>query len=144
MSTQFAVLHCEKGKSTGGALGDHIDRAEGQQHTYEHADPARRHLNKNYAVTEHCRLPLEQAVARRIEEGYTGKRGIRKDAIRYMTTILSGSAERMGELLQDGLQFQQWIQANYDFACKEFGKENIVRFALHMDEKTPHIHCVTV
>ena len=25
-----------------------------------------------------------------------------------------------------------------------FGKENIVRFTLHMDERTPHIHCVFV
>ena len=27
---------------------------------------------------------------------------------------------------------------------KEFGKENIVRFVLHRDEKTPHLHVVTV
>ena len=37
-----------------------------------------------------------------------------------------------------------WLKANVEFAKKEFGAKNIVRFTLHMDEKTPHIHCVHV
>jgi Plasmid recombination enzyme len=119
-------------------------RALGQEHTYEHADAGRRHLNKTYMATEHCRLPLEQAISRRIQEGYSGKKEIRKDAIKYMTTIFTGTHERMTELARDPQLLDKWVQANYAFACKEFGKANIVRFVLHMDEKTPHLHCVTV
>ncbi|MFV0364868.1 MAG: MobV family relaxase, partial [Suipraeoptans sp.] len=32
----------------------------------------------------------------------------------------------------------------FRFACERFGKENIVEFAIHLDERTPHIHCVVV
>jgi hypothetical protein len=33
---------------------------------------------------------------------------------------------------------------NLAFVQKRFGKENVVGFALHQDEITPHIHCVVV
>lgn len=39
---------------------------------------------------------------------------------------------------------EAWIKKNYAFMMNEFGKENIVRFVLHRDERTPHIHVVTV
>ena len=48
------------------------------------------------------------------------------------------------DIFSDEKKKEAWIMANYDFICQEFGKENIVRFVLHMDEKTPHIHAVTV
>src|SRR5690606_10808376 len=50
----------------------------------------------------------------------------------------------MKEIFSDSKKANAWVRANYDFVCKEFGKENIVRFTLHLDEKTPHIHAVVV
>lgn len=145
MATQYAVLHTEKGKSSGGGLGHHIDRTDGMVHTYPHADPARKDLNQNFPVYRGRETwPLSQAIAHRIEEGYQGKKGIRKDAVRYLSTVLTGSHQRMMEISKDPEELKAWVASNYKFACDEFGKENIVRFTLHMDEKTPHIHCVHV
>lgn len=145
MATQYAVLHTEKGKSSGGGLGHHIDRTDGMVHTYPHADPARKDLNQNFPVYQGREAwPLSQAIAHRIEEGYQGKKGIRKDAVRYLSTVLTGSHQRMMEISKDPQELKAWVASNYKFACDEFGKENIVRFTLHMDEKTPHIHCVHV
>ena len=39
---------------------------------------------------------------------------------------------------------KEWINANLEFVKKEFGEKNIVRFSVHRDEKTMHIHAVTV
>ena len=39
---------------------------------------------------------------------------------------------------------KEWINANLEFIKKEFGEKNIVRFNVHRDEKTMHIHAVTV
>jgi len=50
----------------------------------------------------------------------------------------------MKEIFSDNKKANDWVKANYEFACKEFGKENIVRFTLHLDEKTPHLHVVAV
>ena len=146
----YAVYHTEKGKISSGGIGNHIDRKEEGKHTFKHSDPERRHLNVNYELNEHCKKPLQQAISDRIKEGYsattkTGKaKEIRKDAVRYSTHILTGTHEDMKAMEQDPAKFQQWVKANQNFIEQEFGKENIVRFTLHMDEKTPHIHAVTV
>jgi len=146
----YAVYHFEKGNTSSGGIGNHIDRTEGAEHTYQHADPERRRLNRHYEINEHTEKPLWQAIADRISEGYNArnKKGelkeIRKDAVKYTTHILTGSHEEMMDIFSDEKKKEAWIMANYDFICQEFGKENIVRFVLHMDEKTPHIHAVTV
>ena len=64
--------------------------------------------------------------------------------MKFTTHVLTGSHEKMVEIFKDKEKANQWIQANYSFVSEEFGKENIVRFNLHLDERTPHIHVVTV
>ena len=140
----YAVYHSEKGKISSGGIGHHIDRSEGKEHSYRHADPDKKHLNQHISVTPLCKIPLHQAIEKRISEGYKTKKAIRKDAVKYTTHILTGSHEKMKEIEADPGELQKWISANQLFISSEFGKDNIVRFVLHRDEKTPHIHAVTV
>ncbi len=140
----YAVYHSEKGKISTGGIGHHIDRADGKEHSYRHADPDKKHLNQHISVTPLCKIPLHQAIEKRISEGYKTKKAIRKDAVKYTTHILTGSHEKMKEIEADPGELQKWISANQLFISSEFGKDNIVRFVLHRDEKTPHIHAVTV
>lgn len=141
----YAVYHVEKGQTSSGGIGKHIDREEGAEHTYQHADPNRKDLNQNYEVHQgREKIPLHQAIEERIKEGYTGQKAIRKDAVKYKTHILTGSHEDMKRIFSNPQTSQKWIDENRKFIEKEFGKENVVRFTLHMDEKTPHIHAVTI
>lgn len=141
----YAVYHVEKGQTSSGGIGNHIDRKKGAEHTYQHADPNRQHLNRNYEVHQgREKIPLHQAIEERIKEGYTGQKAIRKDAVKYKTHILTGSHEDMKRIFSNPQTAQKWIDENRKFIEKEFGKENVVRFSLHMDEKTPHIHAVTI
>jgi hypothetical protein len=140
----FCVYHFEKGKGNSSAIGNHIDRAEGKEHSYKNADPNRKHLNQNFIVNESCKKPLQIAISDRIKDGYRGKKAIRKDAVKYLKHILSGSHEDMVKISNDKESLKAWVNVNYRFMVKEFGAENIVRFNLHLDEKTPHLHCVTV
>ena len=87
---------------------------------------------------------LEEDVADRISQGYTQDKAIRKDAVKAVGVIMTGSHERMKVIENDPALFEDWKKANYQFACQEFGQKNIVRFTLHRDEKTPHFHCVFV
>lgn len=141
----YAVLHSTKGGKSSGGLGNHIDRVEGMEHTFKHADPERKHLNINFNVPrDRQNMKLSDAINDRIKEGYNGKRKIRTDAVKFTTHVLTGSHEKMKEIFSDKNKANEWIKANFAFISKEFGKENIVRFNLHLDEKTPHIHAVTV
>lgn len=139
-----AVYHVAKGSGSGGGLGNHIDRAEGKEKSYPHADAERIEDNRYYHVNDYCKMPINQAIQERIKDGYKGKTAIRKDAVKYMTHILTGTHEDMHEIFKDEKKRKAWLNANFNFISDRFGKENIVRFTLHMDERTPHIHCVTV
>ena len=144
------VLHFEKnGKSSGGSLGPHIDREPGKEYSYRHADLSKTKDNIFVQVNKLCSLPYNQAIQKRIDQGYNHRnkagelKAIRKDAVHSINVILSGSHEEMLEL-QKKNRLQEWIRKNLEYCKKEFGEENITRFAVHLDEKTPHIHCVFV
>lgn len=150
MSKQYATYHAEKGAVSSGGIGKHIDREPGAEHTYKHSDPERRHLNENILVNDHCKKPLHVGISDRIAEGYSAKnkagelKAIRKDAVKYTTHILTGSHEQMKKIENDPQARKAWINANLDFIKREYGEKNIVRFSVHRDEKTMHIHAVTV
>ncbi len=162
----YAILHIGKYKKLG-AIGAHIDRT----HTPNNVDKEKTFFNEEFVTPEQnittlaedlgtrvdksvinkkeekfikIRNPLEVDVQRRIAEGYTKDKTIRSDAVLALGVILSGSHVRMKEIEQDKALFESWKEENYNFACREFGKENIVRMTLHLDEKTPHFHCVMV
>ena len=63
MAKQYAVYHTEKGEISSGGIGNHIDRKEGAEWSYQHADPERIHLNENIIVTEHCSKKLSEAIS---------------------------------------------------------------------------------
>ena len=140
----YAVYHCEKGNISSGGIGNHIDRKIGAEHTYRHADPNKKDLNQSFNLNRYCSMPLHQAIEERIKEGYKSPKAIRKDAVKYTTHILTGSHEKMKEIERNPEQLKNWVIENKKFLEQEFGKENIVRFVLHRDEKTPHLHAVTI
>jgi len=142
----FAVYHMEKGSGGSGGIGKHIDREKSKDghSTFEHADISKQHLNQSIKVNGHCSKPLSQAIEDRIKEGYTQTKAIRKDAVKFQTHILTGSHEDMKNIFENNTTANKWIQENLTWMSEKYGKENIVRFTLHMDEKTPHIHAVTV
>lgn len=132
----FAVLHVTKFAGSGsGGIGAHIDR----KHTPKNADPARTELNREIIPPRSS--SMKKDIDERIQEGYTSTRKIRTDAVRAVGVILSGSHEQMKEVQKSG-RLDEWCQANLKFAQDKFGRDNLVRFTLHMDEKTPHIHAV--
>jgi len=167
-------MHIEKGVSQPATIGRHIDRSDNGEamsvesmevwepdentipiveesgkgiatkSTHPHTDIRRSHLNVNLTPIKYANMPLKESIETRIKEGYTGKKAIRKDAVKYLKHILTGSNEEMKEIESDPDRFKSWVKANYDFLCREYGEGNIVRFTVHRDETTPHIHAVTI
>jgi hypothetical protein len=133
---QFAVLHIQKNGGQTIALGHHIDRT----HIPENADPEKAKLNQ--VIIDHGQN-LDRAIEARIKQGYTGKTAIRKDAVKSISLILTGSHERMKEIEKEN-NLPAWIAVNRKWLENKYGKQNIVSLALHRDESTPHLHAVIV
>lgn len=143
MAKQYAVIHVQKHSSTGGGLGNHIERTPGKEHTYPHAIPEMKKHNVSFK-TGYENMSLSKAVQQRIENGYTGKTAIRKDAVKFISLILSGTHEQIISINKSKELYSPWLKANREFLEGEFGKENIVKLELHRDEKTPHFHAIIV
>ena len=144
----YCVYHTQKGKGSGAGLGNHIDRTESEKSkgfSYKTADPSMKEMNVKFKLSnDYQKMSIPDAVEHRIENGKTKGKAVRKDAVKYISHILSGSHEDMKEIFKDKSKAEDWVRENFKFVASEFGKENIIRFDLHLDEKTPHIHCVTV
>lgn len=143
MAKQYAVIHVQKHSSAGGGLGNHIERTPGKEHTYPHANPEYKSLNFSQD-RGYKNVSLGKSVQQRIEKGYKGKTAIRKDAVKFLSLILTGTHDRMKEIENDHSLFVDYIKANIKFLEDEYGEENIVKLECHRDEKTPHIHAIVV
>ena len=136
MSDNFVVAHVTKYKASSfssGTLSDHIDR----KHVPQNARPEAQ--NKNFEFRPSPESNMFQDIQDRIEEGYKGKRAVRKDAVVSVGVIFSGSHDGMKRIEEAGL-IEDWARKTYKYACKEWGEENIVRATVHLDELTPHMH----
>jgi len=140
----FAFYHIEKGKGKCYNLGHHIDRTPGKEYTYQFADPTKQSNNKNIIVNDYCKMPLNKAINQAIKDRYKGGKKLRSDAIKYLKHSFTGTNKRMHEIFENKNLRIEWAQACLNFIDEEFEIDNIVRFAIHLDEKTPHIHCITV
>ena len=78
----------------------------------------------------------------------------------YIELILSGSTEKMQKIafgdqvvnyernpeiwhnwnVTRTQAIEEWATDAYNFACKQYGKENIQGFEVHLDETEPHVH----
>lgn len=117
---QYAVLHITKYKETG-RIGIHIDRKQLPKDVVRstnnidpaisellgsHIDHKRTHLNEELAPLK--RDSLTKDINTRIESGYKGIKKIRKDAVKALGIILTGSYKRIKEIEQDENLFNDW------------------------------------
>ncbi|HLK97225.1 MAG TPA: MobV family relaxase [Hymenobacter sp.] len=137
----YAVLRVAKIKTQAHALAAtaHNYRQKAVPNAeLDEARPNREYLNRE----EKDYWSLAEA---RIQEA--GVKRVRSDSVRAMEVILTGSPEgfvRDKEGRAADYSKSKWAQDNLNFLQKQFGKENVVSFTLHQDEKTPHIHAVVV
>lgn len=134
MGKQYAIIRVQKCKGAAiGAMQYHNDREPGK-HTNPDIDQTRTRLNRE--MRSH--VDYEREVQARIDDGYSGERKVRKDAVKLVEGIVTASPEFF-ELADDD-KVREFFDDAYRFCCDEFGESNMVHFTVHMDEETPHAH----
>lgn len=135
----YAVLHIIKANSSLNSIAKHIERTAHP----ENADPARTHLNRYNLVGYPDGITgLAAAVEHRIANaGITRKISDRQ--VRCLNLVMTSDNEGMQKIIDSG-QLDEWIADNIKWARDTFGGDNVVGAALHMDERTPHLHIVVV
>ena len=134
MGKQYAILRVQKCKGAAiGAMQYHNDREPGK-HTNPDIDQTRTRLNRE--MCSHA--DYEGEIQARIDEGYSGTRKVRKDAVRLVEGIVTASPEFFEGASDE--KVREFFDDAYKFCREEFGESNMVHFTVHMDEETPHAH----
>ena len=104
------------------------DATRQHNHSNEDIDPTKTHLNYELHSTKGTALERYKA---RMSELHC----MQRDDV----TVFDSLVVTLPKNVKKGDE-KAFFKSCYDFACKDFGKENIVNATVHNDETTPHIH----
>lgn len=110
---QLIKLHQHNSRS--GCISNNIDQKNTQKNIYRKVNDLDEILEKNNIK------PRKNAIL----------------AIEYVVAINDETAKRFGG---DQSKVIDWFKDNLRFIIEKHGQENIIEYALHLDEKNPHAH----
>lgn len=131
-----ASLHFTKHKSGARGLQKHNERQPGQKHSNENINDER--TKDNIILVGNDDRTYSERIKNILDKNYTGKKAIRKDAVRMVGTTVQiggGISERATETEQ-----VEFLKTAFEWLKHEYGEENIVSAVIHLDETTPHLH----
>jgi hypothetical protein len=104
---------------------------DGHNHSNENIDISKTHLNYNLAHEQ--KLNANDFIQERLSKIKVDKR-CKTTAVGVIVTLPKDF---------EGNQ-QDFFKATYDFLQKRYGKDNVISAWVHVDEKQPHLHYLTV
>lgn len=113
-------------------------------------------VNKNKRITERI---AERFNACGIKDPNAGKKIPTRRTV--VNIIFGGSRDRMHEIafgnqkvdlsreadnshITRTTDIESWAKDMYQFACEQWGEDNVVGFYVHLDETNPHAHCTVL
>lgn len=135
----YAICRIQKIGGAKDIAGIQIHNRREREHSNSNPniDRSRTHLNYSL-INENETYSFNALVEKRIQEAYTGKRAIRKDAVRLCEVLFTSDKAFFDSITPE--QQRQYFEDCYIYACNRFGKENIISAVVHLDEATPHLH----
>lgn len=134
----YSIARLSKVKSSVNTTGiqKHVQR---ENKNYNNKDIDHEKTSLNYDLI-HGREKhnFKELIEKRIEEGYTGQRKIRSDAIRHVDGIMTSDNEFFRDMDPD--RVKKYFEHSLEFLEKEYGKKNLIYASVHQDEATPHMH----
>ncbi|WP_104442538.1 MobV family relaxase, partial [Staphylococcus aureus] len=133
----YSIIRVEKIKSGTNTTGiqKHVQR-ENVNYENEDIDHSKTHLN--YDLVNDRKQNFNDLIDEKIEQNYTGKRKIRKDAVKHIDGMITSDNEFFSN--QTPADTKQFFEHAKEFLEQEYGKDNLLYATVHMDERTPHMH----
>lgn len=132
---QYGILRLQK--YDGGAvrgIDTHVERRATKSRTNPDIDFAK--SKNNYDLQSLYHGTFNSRIKNVLEKNGIAK--TRKNAVILAELLFTASPSFFDKKSPD--EIRQYFQDCYDWACTEYGKENIISANVHLDEKTPHLH----
>ena len=152
MSATHLSISVHKSKSTSANQQRHTERFDAtHKHSNESIDPSKSELNIN--LRPDLQGSYNQRFNKIMDEHYTGRR--KKDGTPWLSSGKNASIKllqisvNIGEVDDDGKPITKMTDEElvklykddiYPMLEEEYGRENIVGAAIHLDESKPHLH----
>ena len=152
MSATHLSISVHKSKSTSTNQQRHTERFDNKhKHSNESIDPSKSELNIN--LRPDLQGSYNQRFNKIMDEHYTGRR--KKDGTPWLASGKNASIKllqisvNIGEVDDDGKPINKMSDEElvklykddiYPMLEEEYGRENIVGAAIHLDESKPHLH----
>ncbi|PFJ73534.1 plasmid recombination enzyme [Bacillus cereus] len=115
------------------------NQREKESHTNHDIESERTQLN--YDLHNDGHIDYLKTVKDKIEQKVETNRAIRKDAVVMCEFVVTSDREFFDVLdMVDPAQQKLFFKEAYSFLKDRYGEQNIVHAAVHLDEKTPHMH----
>ncbi|WP_242256822.1 MobV family relaxase [Bacillus cereus group sp. BfR-BA-01403] len=115
------------------------NQREKESHTNHDIESERTHLN--YDLHNDGHIDYLKTVKDKIEQNVEINRAIRKDAVVMCEFVVTSDREFFDVLdMVDPAQQKVFFKEAYSFLKERYDERNIVHAAVHLDEKTPHMH----
>lgn len=115
------------------------NQREKESHTNHDIESERTHFN--YDLHNDGHIDYLKTVKDKIEQNVETNRAIRKDAVVMCEFVVTSDREFFDVLdMVDPDQQKVFFEEAYSFLKERYGERNIVHAAVHLDEKTPHMH----
>lgn len=135
----YAICRIQKCGSSHDIAGIQIHDRRERTHSNSNPDIDFSKSHLNYSLCDNFNGSSFNAyIDKQIAERYTGKKAIRKDAVRMVSAIFTSDNDFFDRLTVE--QQREYFQSCYEWAVKRWGAENIISSEVHMDEATPHMH----
>ena len=133
----FGVCRVEKIKGAAAVAGLQIHNNRERMHSNTNPDIDRSRSELNYSLIEQRSHNYNKLIEERLQQGYKGKKAIRKDAVKMCEMLFTSDGDFFSRLSES--EQQQFFLDCFEFAAQRYGRENIIAATVHLDEATPQI-----
>jgi hypothetical protein len=126
----YGICHTRKIKTTQNLNG--CEGHNSREYDVTNADSSESHKNKYWSANP------DQPILKNWQEK-VGNQKVRKNAVMAVEVTMTFSPDQTERIDTD-----QWYDECKKFMQNEFGKDNLLRCDLHMDEKTPHVQAIFI
>lgn len=133
------ICNVQKYSSPHDIAGLQIHVKRERQHSNSNPDIDFSRSHDNYVLHDNCSgQSFNKCISEEIKARYTGKKAIRKDAVRMVSVLFTSDNEFFANNTLE--RQREYFQCCLEWSQKRWGKANIISAVVHMDERTPHMH----
>lgn len=135
----IAICRVDKCSSAHDIAGIQIHDRRERQHSHSNPDIDFNRSGDNYSLCDRSNgLSFNAVIDKIIDDEYTSKRTIRKDAVRMVQVLFTSDSEFFTD--KSTSEQRAFFESCYKWAAEKWGESRIISADVHLDEKTPHLH----